>query len=84
MRLVFLSTPPSFSMMVTCRYYPVPSCRQASSASYPQRQTAPSGSLLISSPSSSARAATGLAARAPAASTALAADALATARRCSC
>ena len=73
MRLIFLSNPPSFSVMVTCRYHPVPPCRQASSAGYPHRQAAPSGSLLISSLSSSARAATGLAARAPAAAWAAAA-----------
>ena len=59
MKLVFLSTPPSFSVMVTCRIHPVPPIRQASSAGSPQRQAAPSASLL--SPSSSARAATGLA-----------------------
>ena len=65
MRLVFLSTPPSFSVMVTCRYHPVPPIRQASSAGSPHRQAAPSASLF--SPSSTTRAATGLAARAPAA-----------------
>ena len=73
MRLVFLSTPPSFSVMVTCRYHPVPPCRQASSAGSPDRQAAPSNSLF--SPASSARAATGLAARVPAASAAPAAAA---------
>ena len=46
--MVFLSIPPSFSMMVTCRYHSV----------------LPSGSHF--SPSSSARAATGLIARVPA------------------
>ena len=61
--LVFLSTPPSFSVMVTRRYHPFPPCRQASSAGSPHRQSAPSGRLF--SPSSSARAATGLAGRAP-------------------
>ena len=68
MRLVFLSTPPSFSVMVTCRYHPVPPIQQASSAGSPHRQAAPSGSLF--SPTSSAWAATGLAARALAASAA--------------
>ena len=88
MRLVFLSAPPSFSVMVTCRYHQGPPIRQASSAGSPHRQAAPSGSLF--SPSSSARAATGLEARAPAASAAplaLAAVALAassTNRRSSC
>ena len=70
MRFVFLSTPPTFSVMVTCPYHPVPPCRQASSAGSPHRQGAPSASLLISSPSTSAWAATGLAARASAASAA--------------
>ena len=59
MRLVFLSTPPYFSVMVTSRYHPVPPCRQASSAGSPHRQAAPSASFLISSPSTTARAATG-------------------------
>ena len=68
MRLVFLSNPPSFSVMVTCRYHPFPPCRQASSAGSPHRQVAPSGRLF--SPSSSARAATGSVARVPAASAA--------------
>ena len=68
MRLVFLSTPPSFSVMVTCRYHPVPPILQASSPGSPHRHDAPSGSLF--SPSSSNRAATGLAGRAPAASAA--------------
>ena len=67
MRLVFLSTPPSFSVMVTCRYHPVPPILQASSPGSPNRHDAPSGSLF--SPSSSNRAA-GLAGRAPAASAA--------------
>ena len=75
MRLVFLSTPPSFSVMVTCRYHPAPPIRQASSAGSPYRQAVPSAGLF--SPSSSARAATGLAARAPAASAAPAAAAAA-------
>ena len=73
MRLVFLSTPPSFSLMLTCQYYPVPPIRQASSAGSPHRQAAPSASLFT--PSGSARVATGLAARAPAASAAPAAAA---------
>ena len=68
MRLVFLSTPPSFSVVVTFRYLPVPPNRQASSAGSPHRQAAASGSLF--SLSNSARAGTGLAARAPAASAA--------------
>ena len=71
MRLVFLSTPPFFSVTVICQYHPVPPIRQASSAGSAHRQAAPSGILF--SPSSSARAATGLAARAPAASAAPAA-----------
>ena len=58
-------------MIVTRRYHPVPPYRQALSAGSPHRQADPSGSLLISSPSSSARPATGLAARAPAASAAV-------------
>ena len=86
MRLVFLSGPPSFSVMVTCRYHPVLPIRQASSAGSPHRQAAPCGSLF--SPSSSARAATGSAARAPAASAAPAAAAASAAswtkRRGSC
>ena len=73
MRLVFLSTPNSFSVMVTCRYHPVPPIRQASSPGSPHRQAAPSATLF--SPSSSTRAATGLAGRAPAASAAPAAAA---------
>ena len=48
------SPPPAFSVMVTRRYHPDPPC--------PHREAAPSSSLLISSPLSSARAATGLAA----------------------
>ena len=68
MRVVFLSTPPSFSVVVTCRSHPVPPIRQALCAGSPHRHAAPSTSLF--SPSSSARAATGLAARAPATSTA--------------
>ena len=51
MRLDFLSTPPSFSVMVTCRYHPVPPIWQASSRGSPHRHDAPSGSLF--SPSSS-------------------------------
>ena len=38
MRFVVLSTPPSFSLMVTCQYHPVRPCRQASSAGSPHRQ----------------------------------------------
>ena len=68
MRLVFLSTTPSFSVMVTCRYHPVPPIRQASSRGSPRCHDAASRSLF--SPSSSTRAATGLAGRAPAASAA--------------
>ena len=68
MRLDFLSSPPSFSVMVIYRYHPVPPILQTSSPGSPHRQTAPSASLF--SPSSSTRAATGLAARAPAASAA--------------
>ena len=68
MRLVFLSSPPSFSVMVTCPYHPVPPIRQASSPGSPHRHDAPSGSPF--SPSSSTRAATGLAGRARAASAA--------------
>ena len=45
MRLVFLSTPPSFSVMVTCGYHPVPPILQASSQASPHRHDAPSGSL---------------------------------------
>ena len=88
MRLVFLSTPPAFSVMVTCRYHPVPTIRQASSAGSPHRRATSSGGLF--SPSSSARAATGLATRAAGSSAALpAADATAspaslTKRRGSC
>ena len=63
--------------MVTYRYHPPPPCPKASSAGSPQSHAAPSGSLLISSPSNSARGATGLAACAPAASAAAAAVALA-------
>ena len=48
--------------MVTCGYHLVPPCRQALSAGSPYRQAASYGSLLISSPSSSTRAATSLAA----------------------
>ena len=66
--LVFLSTPPSFSVMVTCRYHPVPAILQASSPGSPHRHDAPSGSLF--SPPSSSRATTDLADRAPAASAA--------------
>ena len=72
MRLVFLSTPPYFSVMVTCRYHPVPPILQASSPGSPHRHDAPSGSLF--SPSSSTWSATGLAGRAPAASAAPPAD----------
>ena len=68
MRLVFLSTPPYFSVMVTCRYHPVPPIRQASSTGSPRGKAAPSGSLF--SPSSFAQAATGMEARAPVASAA--------------
>ena len=68
MRLIFLSTPPSFSVMVTCWYHPVPPILQASSAGSPHRHDAPSGGLF--SASSSTRTATGLAGRAPAASAA--------------
>ena len=45
MRLVFLSTPPSFLVMVTCPYNPVPPILQASSLGSPHRHDAPSGSL---------------------------------------
>ena len=50
MRLVFLFTPPSSLVMVTCRYHPVPPLLQASSPESPNRHEAPSGSLF--SPSS--------------------------------
>ena len=35
MRWVFLSNPPSFSVMVTCQYHPVHRRQQASSAGSP-------------------------------------------------
>ena len=68
MRLVFLSTLLSFSVMVTCRYHPVPRIHQALFPGSPHRHDAPSGSLFF--PSSSNWAAIGLAGRAPAASAA--------------
>ena len=78
--------PPSFSVMETGTIRSPP-CRQASSSGSPHHQAAPSGSLLISTPFSSARAATGSAAHALATSAAAAVVASAaslTNRRGSC